>query len=231
MFIWGHRGCRGIDGLDENTLAACAWALEHGAHGLEFDVQVSSDGIPFVFHDQTLVRVGASSDNRVVESLSWSSLETIKLKQGGRIPRLEEMTVFASQARMNLEVKTLSAVPSVIGYLHGVARDDWVVSSFEFEALSAIREAHPGVELGYLLERAGEETLQDCATRAREQIFELDPQRIHLDIDLCVSPILSSLTSLGIPIHVWTVNSRKRGELLGNQGVVGLFTDDARLFV
>ena len=46
MFIWGHRGCRGIPGIDENTLEAFRWAIENGCGGLDFDVHLSRT----VFH-------------------------------------------------------------------------------------------------------------------------------------------------------------------------------------
>ena len=66
MFIWGHRGCRGICGMDENTLPAFKWAAENGCHGLEFDVQLSQDGVPFVFHDSTLTCLTGGKDDREV---------------------------------------------------------------------------------------------------------------------------------------------------------------------
>lgn len=47
--IVAHRGGAGL--RPENTLAACAHALELGAEGLEIDVRPSSDGEMVVFHD------------------------------------------------------------------------------------------------------------------------------------------------------------------------------------
>lgn len=45
--IIGHRGFSVI--APENTLVALNAALEQGANSLEFDVQVSADGIPVIF--------------------------------------------------------------------------------------------------------------------------------------------------------------------------------------
>ncbi len=230
MFIWGHRGCRGIEGLDENTLAACQWAIEHGVQGLEFDVQVSNDGIPFVFHDLTPWRVGALKDDRTVESLDWATIKEIPLKQGGRIPRLDEMVQFASAVRMNLEIKTLGSVPSVLNFLENVNHSNWIVSSFEYQALVSTRAAFPKLELGYLLERRFGEPIKDCEDRALAQIAELRPQRIHLGDALCDTALFQTLGGFNVPIHVWTVNDVQRGEFLSEHGVAGLFTDDARLF-
>ncbi len=60
-----HRGARFA--APENTLPAARKAAEFGADAWEFDVQMSSDGIPVVIHDNTLSR---TSDVCEIESLS-----------------------------------------------------------------------------------------------------------------------------------------------------------------
>ena len=40
----------------ENTLPAIAGALGAGARYVEFDVQITADGVPVLFHDSTLDR-------------------------------------------------------------------------------------------------------------------------------------------------------------------------------
>ncbi len=55
----------------ENTLETAETALEYGIAGIEIDVQISSDGVPFLMHDDTLERTtnvaevfpGRSDDN------------------------------------------------------------------------------------------------------------------------------------------------------------------------
>ncbi len=49
-----HRGARSL--APENTLAAARKALEIGADLWELDVAMSADGVPFIVHDDTLVR-------------------------------------------------------------------------------------------------------------------------------------------------------------------------------
>jgi glycerophosphoryl diester phosphodiesterase len=55
--IIAHRGAS-FD-APENTLAAFRLAVEAGAEGVEFDVQLSRDGVPMVIHDPTLERTGS----------------------------------------------------------------------------------------------------------------------------------------------------------------------------
>jgi glycerophosphoryl diester phosphodiesterase len=52
--VFAHRG--GSELGPENTLAAFELGLRAGADGLELDVRLSADGIPVVFHDDTLDR-------------------------------------------------------------------------------------------------------------------------------------------------------------------------------
>ncbi|XP_067888876.1 glycerophosphodiester phosphodiesterase domain-containing protein 5 isoform X3 [Heterodontus francisci] len=52
--IIGHRGAPML--APENTLMSFEKTIEHGADGLETDVTISWDGVPFLMHDQTLRR-------------------------------------------------------------------------------------------------------------------------------------------------------------------------------
>ena len=53
--VFAHRGASGY--APENTLEAFALAIRQGADGIELDVQLSSDGVPVVIHDETIDRV------------------------------------------------------------------------------------------------------------------------------------------------------------------------------
>jgi glycerophosphoryl diester phosphodiesterase len=51
-----HRGAR--NEAPENTRSAFLRALSYPIDGIELDLQMSADGVPLVFHDRTLQRVG-----------------------------------------------------------------------------------------------------------------------------------------------------------------------------
>src|SRR3546814_10832461 len=52
--VMGHRGAKGL--APENTLASMKAAAEAGATWVEFDVMLTGDGEPVLFHDDTLQR-------------------------------------------------------------------------------------------------------------------------------------------------------------------------------
>lgn len=56
-----HRGY--VAAYPENTLEGIGAAIEHGAHWVEFDIQLSADGVPFLLHDPTLERTTGQPGN------------------------------------------------------------------------------------------------------------------------------------------------------------------------
>ena len=99
---YAHRGLHGEE-IPENSLPAFALAVERG-YGIELDVQLSSDGVIMVFHDDTLVRMTGAKGKLceyTCEELQQLHLgdseETVPTLDevlevvGGRIPLLIEL--------------------------------------------------------------------------------------------------------------------------------------------
>lgn len=59
--IIAHRGASAL--APENTPAAFEKAISDGAEGIEFDIQLAKDGVPVVFHDYDLKRLGRREGN------------------------------------------------------------------------------------------------------------------------------------------------------------------------
>lgn len=76
-----HRGFAGR--YPENTLLALAAAVAYGAYYLEFDIQLTRDGIPLLCHDPTLERCG--NDPRCVLDHDWSELRGVRMGETGRL--------------------------------------------------------------------------------------------------------------------------------------------------
>lgn len=85
---FAHRGLHG-HGLIENSRAAFDVALALG-RGLEFDVQASADGVPFVFHDYELGRL--TGEQGPVSERTAAELDQINLAGTDEgLPRLAEI--------------------------------------------------------------------------------------------------------------------------------------------
>ncbi len=90
-WVIGHRGAAAR--CPENTLPAFLTARDAGACMIELDVQQSTDGELFIFHDDTLERL--CREEAQVASLTWEALSTKVIGhwhgQALKIPRLAEV--------------------------------------------------------------------------------------------------------------------------------------------
>ena len=59
LTVLAHRG--GAEESYENTLESFEYSQSLGCKFIETDVQVSSDGVPYIFHDDDLKRICAVS--------------------------------------------------------------------------------------------------------------------------------------------------------------------------
>ena len=75
---FAHRGAH--LGCEENTWAAFAKAVQLGYRYVETDVQATRDGVPVLFHDDTLSRVLGISGG--VSDYPWSELAQMRTPAG-----------------------------------------------------------------------------------------------------------------------------------------------------
>jgi glycerophosphoryl diester phosphodiesterase len=108
--VIAHRGAK--HATPENTVAAFDRGLEEGADGIELDIRLTRDGIPAIFHDHTLRKLG---DRRT----RFSDLTLAELRQrdfggwfdpgfsGEPVPTLEEVLErYGRRTELCLEIKT-----------------------------------------------------------------------------------------------------------------------------
>src|SRR5512140_3468035 len=79
-----HRGAS--DRALENSPAAFTLAVSGGADMIEFDVRLSVDGVPVVFHDDRTGR--PAKETLAVARTPAARLRTVRLKHGETLPFL-----------------------------------------------------------------------------------------------------------------------------------------------
>ena len=112
--VFAHRG--GARLAPENTIAAFDNGLALGADGLEFDVQLSCDGIPMVIHDHTLDRTTDRTGS--VDALTADELSHVDAghrferdgvcafrDRGCGVPRLDTVLARYPGTRIIIEMK------------------------------------------------------------------------------------------------------------------------------
>ena len=98
-----HRGLHTQDGIPENSMEAFRNAIKHNV-AIEFDVRITKDQIPVIFHDNNLKRM--TGYDGMVEHLTLEELLKLKLPNGETIPLLEDfLKEVNEQVPMVLELK------------------------------------------------------------------------------------------------------------------------------
>jgi glycerophosphoryl diester phosphodiesterase len=141
----------------ENTLLALRAAVEAGAHYLEFDVQLTADKVPVLFHDRDLQRMcgqsGAIHEYTLAQLRHFSASEYGKFGYrfvGNPITTLQEMIAFlATQPavfafvelkRLSLQTYGIDTVLEAILPLLEPIKQQAIIISYSLEALRATRE-------------------------------------------------------------------------------------------
>lgn len=159
--VFAHRGASGY--APENTLEAFALAIRQGADGIELDVQLSSDGVPVVIHDETIDRVtdktGYVKDYTLQELKELTVLkDRFPAYSQSKIPTLKEVleAVKPSGIQVNIELKTgIYWYPDIEKKVAEIVeetgmKDRIVYSSFNHYSVQRLKEIVPDAETAYL---------------------------------------------------------------------------------
>lgn len=232
--IWAHRGAK-VE-APENTLAAFALAIDAGADGIEFDVQLSSDGHPVVIHDETLERTtdgqGWVKDHTLAELLALDASGGAEGFVGEPIPRLEQVLALIAPTglRANIELKNSEVdypglEEAVIAAVEAAGMSKRVVySSFSAESVQRLAQLEPAAEVALIYSRPPVRPLRTAQA--------LGATGLHPDRRLFPgSGWVRRAHRRGLAVRVWVVNSADRMTKLIRAGVDGFFTDDPRLAV
>lgn len=213
--VLGHRGAPREH--PENTLAGFRRAREHGADGVELDVQPSADGAPVVIHDATLERTTDGAGR--VDSLPW---ERIAAARAGAepVPRLEDAAAWAVEADawLNVEIKSPGAEAASVGTIvHAGLLPRTFFSSFVPEVVAEVGRLEPRATRFFLTERWDGEV--------RAIVRELGVAGVCLHHSIATPAVLDELHSANLGAVVWTVDDPARLRELLRAGVKAVITN------
>lgn len=216
-----HRGYW-KSGLQENTMDAFRAARERGAEMIEFDVRLSKDRIPVVFHDDNLARF--SNLSTLVCDLTADELfEAVKA------PRLETVLTSADvPQKFNIELKTevLLDDPLERKVFEVISRagvlDRSLISSFN--PFSILRMSLHTDQLPLALLVAN--NLKQKSLRELWFAPLLKMHLIHFQDVMLTDSELEFWRAQGVPFAVWTVNDQRRAEQLLDRGALSVISDE-----
>ncbi len=225
-----HRGgyLAAEDRARENTLYAFTKAVEFGYRYLETDVHLSSDGVLFSFHDDTLDRV--TDGTGVPDRLPWSELSTVRVAGRDPIPTLDELLESLPEARFNVDLKVPQAVAPLARALDAHAAHDRVcVGSFSASRIHAFRRlvgtrvataSGPIGVAGYAYALGVRRIV-----RSPGVALQIPIRTWHDRVPVVTGGLIRTAHRAGRRVHVWTINDRTEMERLIDLGVDGLVSD------
>lgn len=155
FIIMAHRG--GREGLD-NSFEAIESSIKDGVQAIEIDVRVTYDGIPVVFHDET---ISDKSQIRRVPDLSYS--EVVKIDLVPETAELESVVTldelvrkFGQNVKFNVEVKTEGGISnsdldSILSVLDWRLKYKPIVSSLDYSVSEYVSNVNPNIETGFIV--------------------------------------------------------------------------------
>ena len=235
-----HRG--GGSAAPENTLAAFRAGLAAGFRAFECDVKLSSDGVPYLLHDDTLTRTTDAHGSAA--AWPWARLQRLDAGawhsaryRGEPLPSLEQVLAFAAThgVWLNLEIKPCPGTEVATGLAVATRAAAWarqhpalpapLLSSF---SLTALQAAHAQLDaLAVALPLA---CLHERFSRSDIRVAQaLRAQALHCAWRGLRAADVQAVHHAGLALRVYTVNRAPTAARLLALGVDGLFTDRLQL--
>ena len=246
--IIAHRGDSAH--APENTLAAFQQAVDVGADGIEFDVRLTSDGVPVVFHDSSLKRI-AGRERKIA---SLTSAELGKVDVGSWFNR--NAPKFADAAFKNEGIPSLAQTLDLLKYYEGLVyielkcKDDdaerlskavckiisdspllprIVVKSFKLSVIPHVKKFCPSVRTAALFAPKIKNFLRKEKHLVR-LAADIGADEISLHFALATEKLMKKAASRNLRVIIWTADNPRwvrRGSRLGLAAIIT--NDPARL--
>ncbi|MFN7825702.1 MAG: glycerophosphodiester phosphodiesterase [Pseudobdellovibrionaceae bacterium] len=218
-----HRGYW-LGGARENTLSALIHAKKVGAQMSEFDVRMTRDQIPVLFHDKDLVRT--TGEHLFLEDLSLQ-----ELKNRCEIDTLEEALLNRGVPDyLNIEIKSDKAANEAIErkvtqvIQKTKAHRRVMFSSFNPVSIWKLSQYLPQVPRALLVTNENHPANQIWLKEMWTLPF-LKVHLIHYDQAMLEEGYLAKVQELRIPFAVWTVNTKEAIDRFLSAGAKSVITD------
>jgi glycerophosphoryl diester phosphodiesterase len=228
-WVIAHRGASRV--APENTLAAWRVAAGFGVDMIECDVRLSSDRVPVLMHDATLLRTtghpGRVSDFTVAELQqmdvgSWFDPSFSE----ERIPTLRQaLESIDPLRRVIIELKDPGCEIEVLDAIRqsGVNPTRIVIFSLYEQSLQSLLSMEPSLGAAWLVEEFCRS--ERSWKNALRGLLRINVSALALPVSLASSRLINMAHRFGLVVYVWTVNNSTQVEALITDGVEGIISD------
>lgn len=223
--IVAHRGYWRTDGSAQNSITSLQKAAAVGCYGSEFDVWLTADGVPVVFHDATI-------DGIRIEDTTFATLMNHRLQNGEFIPTLQQYLTEGSKiegCQLILEIKPhrnevrdkriADVCVELVRTLGLEKKTEYI--SFSKVVCQRLHEITPDSKVAYLNGELAPAQIKEMGLTGidyNEKVFVKHPEW------------LQEAKQLGVEVNVWTVDGEENLRHHANlQGVDLITTNDPEI--
>lgn len=202
--IVAHRGYWRTDGSAQNSITSLQKAAAVGCYGSEFDVWLTADGVPVVFHDATI-------DGIRIEDTTFATLMNHRLQNGEFIPTLQQYLSEGAKiegCQLILEIKghrnevrdkrIADMCVELVRTLGLEKKTEYI--SFSKVVCQRLHEISPESKVAYLNGELSPAQIKEMGLTGidyNEKVFVKHPEW------------LQEAKQLGVEVNVWTVDGEE----------------------
>lgn len=226
--VVAHRGAWKNHESSQNSLSSLKNAIAIGCEASEFDIWLSSDGIPVICHD-------ASVGGKIIEQTTFEELSRIALKNNDFVPSLEQYLLSVksqNKTRIVPEIKTslisqertLELTEKVINMVHKLKVQGWVSCyiSFNYPCMLKVKELDKVAKVAYL---EGDKTLKGIKDDNMWGI-DFNGKMFKENVNL-----IKEAHDLGLTVNAWTINDLEDMKSLLNGGIDLITTNEPEILL
>ena len=198
--VVGHRGAAAY--APENTISSFKKAVDMGVDEIEFDVQLTKDKVPIVFHDEFVDRV--TNGRGYVADMPLKKIQKLKVENKEKIPTLEETLEFFTNFSQNLQIelkgpnterKTLNLVKK-FNLLKKVT-----FCSFWHERVKKIKELEPKAKCGVIV--------SDRPIKPLQVVRHAKADNLHIRVPFVTKDLVQLLHKNKKKVFAWNADKEK----------------------
>jgi glycerophosphoryl diester phosphodiesterase len=231
--IIAHRGANRL--APENTLPAIQKAIELGVDGVEFDVLLTSDGVPVITHNDDLSIL--THHRGYAHSTPFATLSSLDAGvhfsaafAETKIPTLAEMLELISthEVMSIVEIKTQPGLAASAAQIVGDIISDFRMSGPVVISTSSIRTANELAKRHRDLCRALIIKRPSLAFFLPHLLARIsDSKGVHASLKVLSRGLVNGMHKRNKEVFAWTANGAEDVDLCLSMGVDGIITDDA----
>lgn len=218
--VIAHRGYWKTEGSAQNSLRSLERAREIEVYGCEFDVHLTADNVPVVYHDRKI-------NGMDIQETPYAELKDCKLTNGETLPTLEQYLDHANKVKgikLIFELKSHAtperdreAAEIVVDMINGkklCERTEYI--SFSLEAAKELHRLSPRTPVYYLN--------GDLSPKELKELGFAGPD-YHVDVMQEHPEWFREAKDLKLKVNVWNVNDPAVMQEMIEKGADFLTTD------